>query len=143
MPYWDGVIGGLLIGAASLLLYATLGRIAGISGIAYESVWARGAERRWTLLFIAGLILGGWVSVFLLGLSATPSWNVPTALMLAVPAGLLVGYGTRRGNGCTSGHGICGLSRLSPRSLAAVAVFMGVGIVVATLLRPVILRALS
>lgn len=126
--YLHAALGGALIGASALLLYARAGRIAGISGIAHAAVW--GPERGWRWLFLLGLAAGGWL--------ALPA--APAAKTLFTPAGglllagLLVGFGTRLSNGCTSGHGVCGLARLSPRSLAAVLVFMGVGVIAASLL---------
>lgn len=126
--YLHAALGGALIGSAALLLYAGSGRIAGISGISHAALW--GPERAWRWWFLAGLAAGGWL--------ALPAAPPPRALLTPVPwlllAGLLVGFGTRLGNGCTSGHGICGLARLSPRSLAAVLVFMAVGVLTASLL---------
>ncbi len=130
--------GGLLIGLSALLLYATSGRIAGISGIAFGALFATTSDRAWRLLFLVGLLSGAWLMVLtgipkpLAALEANPS-----GVMLTVIAGLLVGAGTRLGNGCTSGHGVCGLARLSRRSLVAVLLFMGMGIVTASLLHPV------
>lgn len=129
--------GGLLIGLAALLLYAALGRIAGISGIAYGALWGERAERGWRWLFLLGLVAGGWLAVRA-GM-ALPVVEWPESLgskLLLVCAGLLVGVGTQLGSGCTSGHGICGLARLSRRSLLAVLTFMAVGMLAATLLRP-------
>jgi len=130
--------GGVLIGLAALLLYATLGRIAGVSGIAFGVLPAAGAERAWRLLFLGGLVAGGWLAT--LAYRALPEAAAIAAhpLAVALVAGLLVGFGTRLGNGCTSGHGVCGLARLSPRSLVSVIVFMAVGMLTATLLRPVL-----
>jgi uncharacterized membrane protein YedE/YeeE len=128
--------GGFLIGAAALVLYASVGRIAGVSGIAYGGVWAGAGDRLWRWIFIVALVGGGALAV-LFGASHPVASAVPWALPLV--AGLLVGVGTRLGNGCTSGHGVCGLGRLSPRSLAAVVVFMALGMLTATLLRPVLL----
>ena len=130
--------GGVMIGAAALLLYATLGRIAGISGIAYGGLWAGAGERAWRWLFLGGLVAGGWLAVLAFGALPAPVARSGAAIALALGAGLLVGFGTRLGNGCTSGHGVCGLARRSPRSLAAVLVFMGVGMLAATLLRPLL-----
>lgn len=128
--------GGLMIGAAALLLYALIGRIAGISGILYGGAWReRGGERYWRLAFLLALVAGGWLAVAAGIALPRVAWTAESAMLAAV-SGLLVGYGTRLGNGCTSGHGVCGLGRRSPRSLAAVAVFMATGAVVATLLRP-------
>lgn len=122
--------GGLLIGLAAVSLYATLGRIAGVSGIAFNAF--EQGQRAWRLAMLAGLIGGGWLMI-----GAGAPVPAPTArdVPLLLLGGLLVGVGTRLGNGCTSGHGICGLARLSPRSLVAVAVFMATGSIVATLLR--------
>lgn len=124
-----------MIGAAALLLYALAGRIAGISGVLYGAAWGERTQRSWRWAFVIGLVAGGWLAV-LAGVSLpVPAWS-PSAAILTVVAGLLVGYGTRMANGCTSGHGVCGLARLSPRSLAAVLVFMATGALVATLVRP-------
>lgn len=132
------LIGGLMIGAAALLLYATLGRIAGISGITFGTVWARGAERTWRLVFLVAIVAGGILATAFVTTPAVAAATGP-AILLALLSGVLVGIGTRMGNGCTSGHGVCGLARLSPRSLASVLVFMAVGMLSATLLRPVLL----
>ena len=136
-PWLTAFAGGLLIGLAALLLYATLGRIAGVSNIAYGGIWARG-DRRWRWVFLAGLIGGGWLAALAAGALPAPGALTGVSLAVAVGSGLLVGFGTRLGNGCTSGHGVCGLARLSPRSFASVLVFMGVGMLVATLLRPLL-----
>lgn len=134
--------GGMLIGVAVVLLYGGLGRIAGISGIAFNA-WDS-VQRRWRWPFLAGLFAGPWLALA----AGAPRPIVPVpddtgSIALLVVAGLLVGLGTRLGNGCTSGHGICGLSRLSPRSFTAVVVFMAAGILTATLLRPQVLELLS
>jgi uncharacterized membrane protein YedE/YeeE len=121
-PWLTALAGGLLIGAAAVLLYAAVGRIAGVSNIAYGGVWTTDGGRGLALLLGAPMPVA----------SAVP-WLLPLV------SGVLVGIGTRLGNGCTSGHGVCGLGRLSPRSLAAVVVFMGLGMITATLLRPVML----
>lgn len=136
--------GGVLIGAAALLLYAVSGRVAGVSGIAFGALWQAPAERSWRWLFLAGLVLGGWLAV-LAGARepGAPFPDTPAGTALLLAAGLLVGLGTRIGNGCTSGHGICGMSRLSPRSLVATVVFMFMGMLVATWLRPWLSGGLS
>jgi uncharacterized membrane protein YedE/YeeE len=130
--------GGALIGLAALLLYATLGRIAGVSGIAFGALPASGPERHWRLLFLGGLVAGGWIAALAFGALAAPAAATAPAIALALGAGLLVGIGTRMGNGCTSGHGVCGLARRSPRSLVSVAMFMAMGMAAATLLRPLL-----
>lgn len=129
------LIGGMLIGAAAILLYATMGRIAGISGILYNAVWNR--DRAWPLAFLGGLIAGGWIAI-VAGFPLPVGITGPAGITLLAVGGLLVGYGTRLGSGCTSGHGICGLGRLSLRSLSAVVTFMIMGILAATWLRPVL-----
>lgn len=120
------LLGGALIGLAATALYATTGRIAGISGIAGGLLRAATADAGWRLLFLAGLLIGaaaaGWAGG-LRTLHIDASWPA-----LAV-AGVLVGYGTQLGSGCTSGHGVCGIARFSPRSVAATLVFMGAAIV--------------
>ena len=120
------LLGGLLIGLAAVLLLALNGRIAGVSGIA-AGLLARPhtTHRLWRVLFLAGLVLGAWLYAALGGPvpAARPS---PGGGWLVV-AGLLAGFGTAMAGGCTSGHGVCGLARLSLRSLVAVAVFLGCG----------------
>ena len=120
----SGLAGGAMIGAAAALLLLVNGRIAGISGIAGGVLANIGEERRWRLAFLVGLVLGPLAVAAVSGVM--PAVTVEGGWPLLVIAGLLVGYGTRLGSGCTSGHGICGLARLSPRSLAATATFMAV-----------------
>ncbi len=120
----SALLGGALIGLAATVLYATLGRIAGISGILTSAIEQR-AERGWRIAFLLGLVATAGVWFALSG--AAPREGFPLPWLLA--AGVLVGFGTRLGNGCTSGHGICGLARLSRRSLIAVLVFMGSGFI--------------
>jgi uncharacterized membrane protein YedE/YeeE len=118
--------GGALIGLGSLILLATLGRIAGISGILGGLLQKPDGDTPWRLAFLIGLPVGAFLMARYMG-GFEPRLATGT-LGLAV-AGLLVGFGTRLGSGCTSGHGICGLARLSPRSLAAVVIFMASGFV--------------
>ncbi|KUO57413.1 MAG: hypothetical protein APF78_06345 [Sphingomonadales bacterium BRH_c3] len=121
--------GGLLIGLAAALLLVFSGRIAGISGMVARAVGIAdtGIPRAQALAFVAGLPLG---AVLVSTWVRTPDIGVTTSIPLLIVAGLLVGFGTRMGNGCTSGHGVCGVSRLSPRSIAATASFMLVGFLV-------------
>ena len=120
------IAGGLLIGSAAALLLLLSGRIAGVSGIVATVARIGGGSAPWApaFAFIAALPLGA-----LLASSAlrTPDISVTGSAPLLVAAGLLVGFGTRLGSGCTSGHGVCGMARLSPRSLAATATFMALG----------------
>lgn len=118
------LVGGLMIGAATVILLLGIGRIAGISGIAASLLKPKRVEL-WPVLFVVGLV----VSPLLYQLaSPLPVVDVTRSLPLLIIAGLLVGFGTRLGSGCTSGHGICGNARLSPRSMAATVTFMLFGI---------------
>jgi uncharacterized membrane protein YedE/YeeE len=117
------VSGGVLIGLAALMLLALNGRVMGMSGI-WAGVVRLGDDIKWRMAFVAGLVAGP-VLLALLGRSGKV--EIDTPLPLFVLAGLLVGFGTALGSGCTSGHGICGISRLSPRSIVATLVFMGFG----------------
>jgi uncharacterized membrane protein YedE/YeeE len=122
-----GLIGGALIGSAAAFLLAFNGRIAGISGILGGLITSRArSERAWRVAFLVGLITApALYRLFYEALPLQLEADVPTLLA----AGLLVGFGTRLGAGCTSGHGVCGLARLSPRSLTATVTFMSLGIV--------------
>ena len=119
----SGLLGGLLIGVAVALLLWLNGRLAGISGIVGGLVPAGARDGWWRAAFVAGLILGGLAYV---GVAGTNSIEVESSLPVLVAGGLLVGFGTRLGSGCTSGHGLCGLARSSKRSIVATAVFFGV-----------------
>ncbi len=119
--------GGIMIGLAAVLLLLADGRIAGISGILGGLFAPAKGDLAWRLAFIVGLPAGGWSAAAALG--ATPAVTMPVSGAMAVIAGLLVGYGSRLGGGCTSGHGVCGLARLSPRSLAATATFLGTAMI--------------
>ncbi|SFI45176.1 YeeE/YedE family protein [Jannaschia pohangensis] len=118
-------IGGLMIGGAAALLLLVNGRIMGASGLLGGLIDRTGDAPRERLAFLAALAGAPTLAVLALGLPAT---NITSNWVLLVAAGLLVGIGTRLGSGCTSGHGICGLSRLSPRSFAAVLTFIAAGI---------------
>jgi uncharacterized membrane protein YedE/YeeE len=122
---WRALAGGLLIGLSATLLYLLSGRIAGISGIAGNLFSTTGDERGWRWRFLLGLLGGGALVTVLGGGAALEFRSSP---LLTIVAGLLVGYGTRLGSGCTSGHGVCGLARLSRRSLVALLVFMGMAV---------------
>jgi len=129
---FSALAGGILIGLSAALLMATNGRIAGIAGILAGAVAPSSDDRPWRLTFLAGLILGGLLAQPLSGIRAlTMVVGTPSLIV----AGLLVGIGTRLGNGCTSGHGVCGIARLSPRSLAATATFMLTGGITVYLVR--------
>jgi len=125
-----GLGGGALIGGAAALLLLSHGRIAGISGITATAFRRPSLQNGWRVAFLAGLVLAGVAAHRLAPSAITAS---PRPAWVVVVAGLLVGFGTQIGNGCTSGHGICGLGRGSPRSLAAVMTFMTLGMLVATI----------
>jgi hypothetical protein len=119
------IIGGLLIGLAATLLLWSIGRVAGISGIVNGVASAPSGDRAWRVAFLAGMMIAG--AVVLQFMPAPPPRMQTGATALLLAAGFLVGFGTRMGNGCTSGHGVCGLGRFSWRSAAAVATFMAAG----------------
>lgn len=131
------LIGGLLIGASALIMLGALGRIAGISGIAGNLLQAPAGDRSWRLAFVLGL-LGGAATYVVLAPAEAIRIHVDSGWGLMLAAGLLVGVGTRLGSGCTSGHGVCGIGRLSPRSLVATGIFMAVAIAVVAILRHLI-----
>jgi uncharacterized protein len=134
---WAGLMGGVLIGLAAVLLMGGIGRVAGISGIFGGLLSAMpDSDAAWRAVFIAGLILGSVLVVLFGGFDRDAFWFPPSLLVMAA-AGLLVGIGTRLGGGCTSGHGVCGMARLSGRSLSATVTFLLVAIVVVFLTRHV------
>lgn len=124
--WWTALAGGVLIGLSATLLLWLNGRIAGVSGILNGVVFRKRGDVAWRTMFLAGLIVAaGLYTAFIPG-APVPRVDFPLAALIV--AGLLVGVGTRMGNGCTSGHGVCGLGRLSMRSLAAVVTFMATAI---------------
>ena len=133
-----GTVGGVLIGLSAVLLMGGIGRVVGLSGIfagVLSSTWT--SEQTWRALFLAAMLAGTIITALLGGIDADtiafPGTPVTTAI-----GGLLVGVGTALGSGCTSGHGICGMSRLSPRSIASTAVFMAAAIVTVFVIRHVL-----
>lgn len=131
-----GLLGGMLIGIASVLMLLGTGRIAGISGI-YGGILTRvPGDITWRIVFVGGLLLGGLLWPFIAGEPLRVDIQVSWPLMLV--AGLLVGFGARRGGGCTSGHGVCGIGRLAPRSMVATATFMTAAVVTTFIMRHVV-----
>ncbi len=129
-----GLVGGAFIGIAAALLWLLNGRIAGISGIIGGLLGPTGADRIWRLLFIGGLLTGAVIATL-------TGWFEPGSVVFPLQgtglamAGLLVGIGTALAGGCTSGHGVCGIARLSPRSIVATATFMATAVAVVFLIR--------
>ena len=129
---WPALVGGLLIGLATAMFVLLNGRIAGISGVLGGLLKPLAGDVLWRVAFVAGLIVAPLVYTLV---SVVPAVQIDAEYGALIAAGLLVGVGTRYGAGCTSGHGVCGLSRLSPRSLVATLVFMGAGFVTVFVLR--------
>ncbi|MEZ5668250.1 MAG: YeeE/YedE family protein [Alphaproteobacteria bacterium] len=129
----EALIGGGLIGVAAVAMMLFLGRIAGISGIAGGLLSAPASDAGWRVAFLLGLI----AAPFLVGLvgGTMPAVETPHSTALMIAGGLLVGLGSRMGSGCTSGHGVCGMARMSRRSLAATVTFMATGIVTVFVVR--------
>lgn len=127
------LLGGALIGLASVLLMMLTGRIAGISGILGGCLTLAAGDKVWRLAFIVGLMLAP-VTSGVLGYPL-PMPQMPASWVTIVIAGLLVGFGARLGGGCTSGHGVCGIARISTRSIVATAIFMGAAMVVVAIMR--------
>lgn len=124
---FSALFGGVLIGLAASLLWWTTGRVAGISGIVGGLFTGPSSERGWRAVFLGGLVIGGIVAA-----AVTPSslaFTLDRSLPLMAVGGLLVGVGTRVGNGCTSGHGVCGIARFSTRSIVATITFIVAGMV--------------
>ena len=134
--YTNAIGGGLLIGVASLFLFLSIGRLAGVSGILWRSLSGKSgqeSERLWSIVFVVGVCFGGW---FLHVIADIPVPELVTENRWQIAlSGLLVGFGTRLGNGCTSGHGVCGIGRLSLRSVVATSVFMLTAVLTVILMR--------
>ncbi|KZY64249.1 hypothetical protein A3742_00555 [Oleiphilus sp. HI0071] len=133
------IAGGVLIGGAAALLLVALGRVAGISGIFWSALSSIAkldvAPNMWRITFVLGLMIGPIIVHQFFGL---PVPNAPEgSTALAIVSGLLVGFGTKMGSGCTSGHGICGMARFSPRSILATVTFMAAGFVTVFVVRHV------
>jgi uncharacterized membrane protein YedE/YeeE len=129
---WSALAGGILIGIAASLLLLANGRVAGISGMLGGLLLPRRGDVLWRAVFLVGLSIAG-VAAF--AFAPQSFGHSPAGLAALVLAGLLVGAGTRIGNGCTSGHGVCGLSRLSLRSLIATVTFIGAGVITVAVAR--------
>ena len=133
-PEWiNALIGGAIIGIAVSVMLLFNGRVTGISGIINGALSPQKGDTLWRVLFVAGLVLGGFA---LRGLSpAVFEGDLPTSEWTTVAAGLLVGFGTIMGSGCTSGHGVCGISRMSIRSIVSTMTFIAAGVAAVALFR--------
>jgi len=129
-------IGGAFIGLSAVILMAFNGRIAGISGVFSGVAFAKSGDKLWRILFVLGLLTAPIIYQAASGRDI--EFDLSANMPLVIIGGLLVGFGTRLGSGCTSGHGVCGLSRLSPRSLVSVLLFMGAGMLTVTAARTVL-----
>ena len=129
---WAALAGGALLGLASALFVLLNGRILGISGIVGGLLRTRAGDMGWRLAFVLGMLVAPGLYWLVVGPTQP---RIDATWGMVVIAGLLVGVGTRYGSGCTSGHGVCGLSRMSPRSLVATLAFMGAGFVTVFLIR--------
>ena len=134
---WESLAGGILIGLAAALLLLANGRVAGISGILGGLLRPASGDIAWRLCFVLGLFLAPLVW---LTMRAMPPAQIDHSPAMLAAGGLLVGIGTRFGSGCTSGHGVCGIARLSPRSLLATACFIAAGVVTVFVVRHVLGR---
>lgn len=129
---WSALAGGMVIGIATAILLLLAGRIAGISGIVGGLFKFHRMDMGWRIAFVAGLILAPFLWQLF---SELPPIHVETSYIVLALAGLIVGLGTRYGSGCTSGHGVCGLSRMSPRSIVATLTFITTGVVTVYVIR--------
>jgi len=127
---FSAIVGGALIGLAAVLLLKFNGRIAGISGIVNGVMTRQSGDRMWRLMFVVGLVLGGFLYSKISGDALINRQDFSISLLMV--AGLLVGFGTRLGAGCTSGHGVCGMARLSTRSIVATLAFLCTGMLTAS-----------
>jgi uncharacterized protein len=132
----SGLAGGLLIGLAAALLLVLNGHISGISGIVGGLLAPKSSDAGWRVVFVVGLLLGAFG--YMLATGGAMPVRMQASMPILIVAGLLVGFGTRLGSGCTSGHGLCGIARLSKRSIVASAVFFGVAMFTVFLTRHVI-----
>ncbi|HVB89013.1 MAG TPA: YeeE/YedE family protein [Beijerinckiaceae bacterium] len=132
----SALLGGALIGSAAVMLLLLNGRVAGISGIVGGLLRPKSGDTAWRVSFIGGLLSAPIVFALVAGVQ--PPFDLRASLSALVVGGLLVGFGTRLGGGCTSGHGVCGVARLSPRSLVATGAFMVAGFVTVFVLRHMI-----
>jgi uncharacterized membrane protein YedE/YeeE len=135
---WSSLSGGIILGVASALFILMNGRVLGISGILGGLLLPKAGDTFWRLAFLAGMFASPWIFNLLAPTEFITTPQIDADLVMLVIAGLLVGIGTRVGSGCTSGHGVCGLSRMSPRSLVATLSFMAAGFLTVYVVRHLI-----
>jgi len=124
---WSSLSGGVILGVASALFILINGRILGVSGILGGLLPPKAGDRLWRIAFLAGMFAAPWIFNMIAPDDLITAPQIDASFLMIVIAGLLVGVGTRYASGCTSGHGVCGLSRMSPRSLVATITFMAAG----------------
>lgn len=135
---WSSLSGGIILGVASALFILINGRVLGISGILGGLLPPKAGDTFWRLAFLAGMFAAPWIFNLLAPAELIQTPQIDADLLMLIVAGLLVGIGTRYGSGCTSGHGVCGLSRMSPRSLVATLSFMAAGFLTVYVVRHLI-----
>jgi uncharacterized membrane protein YedE/YeeE len=135
---WSSLSGGIILGVASALFILINGRVLGISGILGGLLPPKAGDTFWRLAFLAGMFASPWIFNLLAPAELIKTPQIDADLVMLIVAGLLVGIGTRYGSGCTSGHGVCGLSRMSPRSLVATLSFMAAGFLTVYVVRHLI-----
>jgi uncharacterized membrane protein YedE/YeeE len=135
---WSSLSGGIILGVASALFILINGRVLGISGILGGLLPPKAGDTFWRLAFLAGMFASPWIFNLLAPAELITAPEIDADLVMLIIAGLLVGIGTRYGSGCTSGHGVCGLSRMSPRSLVATLSFMAAGFLTVYVVRHIL-----
>ena len=131
---FSALLGGIVIGLSVVFYFYMTGRLAGISGI-FENAITNTSQRLSNLAFLLGLVIGPLIYFNFIAASAPVAFNITHSYLLIIPGGFLVGFGTRLGGGCTSGHGICGIGRLSINSIIATGVFVAIGMLTVTILQ--------
>jgi uncharacterized membrane protein YedE/YeeE len=131
---FSALLGGIIIGLSVVFYFYMTGRLAGISGI-FENTITKTSQRLSNLAFLLGLVIGPLIYFNFIAPSSPVAFNITHSYLLIIPGGFLVGFGTRLGGGCTSGHGICGIGRLSINSIIATGVFVAFGMLTVTILQ--------
>ena len=131
---FSALLGGIIIGLSVVFYFYMTGRLAGISGI-FENTITKTSQRLSNLAFLLGLVIGPLIYFNFIAPSSPVIFNITHSYLLIIPGGFLVGFGTRLGGGCTSGHGICGIGRLSINSIIATGVFVAIGMLTVTILQ--------